>query len=117
MTRRTRTHGAKIRTAVFSAGIAAGALLGPGLAQAYPPDPETQPPSVDSGNPDDAGTPIVDANAPSDGDSLPATGNSDIAPSLMIAGAALLAGLAITGAATASSRRNQVGPKASTSSS
>lgn len=101
-TQRSARGRAKIRTAVFSAGIVAGALVGPGLAQAdYPPVPQPpKPPTIDVSGPG------VGSNVPSSGGSLPSTGNSDIAPSLMIAAGALLAGLAITGATAVSRRRH-----------
>ncbi len=108
-TRTSPARRARIGTAVLFAGLTAGALAGPGLvsAQDYPP----QPPTTEPG--DTTTTSIVVSGppeAPIDGGqqagSLPSTGNSDVAPSLMIAGAALLAGMAITGVATASRRRD-----------
>lgn len=100
---------ARIGTAVLFAGLTAGALAGPGLvsAQDYPPQPPTS-------NETTTTTSIVVSGpaapqAPIGGQqagSLPSTGNSDVTSSLMIAGAALLAGMAITGVATASRRRD-----------
>lgn len=98
---------ARIGTAVLFVGLTAGALAGPGLvsAQDYPP----QPPTSNETTTTTTSIAVSGPQAPSGGQqagSLPSTGNSDVAPSLMIAGAALLAGMAITGVATASRRRD-----------
>jgi len=100
---------------VLFAGLTAGALAGPGLthAQDYPPQPPTSNETTTT-----TSIAVSGPAAPTGGQqagSLPSTGNSDVAPSLMIAGAALLAGMAITGVATAS-RRRDANPGAPTSS-
>ena len=115
-TRTSLARRTRIGTAVLFAGFTAGALAGPGLvsAQDYPPQPPTSTTTTTSIVVSGPAAP----GAPSGGQqagSLPSTGNSDVAPSLMIAGAALLAGMAITGVATAS-RRRDTNPGTSTSS-
>ena len=112
-TRKSSGRKARLGTAVFFAGLTAGAVVGPGMANAavdddaYPPQSSTT--IVDSGDqlPPDQGVPSVEVQAAG---SLPSTGNSDVTSSLMIAGAALLAGVAVTGVAAASRRRDHTDP-------
>ena len=117
-TRKISARRAKV-TAVLFAGLTAGAIAGPGLVQAqeYPPQPpvtsETTTTTTISLVVSGPGTP--EAPVTDQAGALPSTGNSDVAPSLMIAGTALLAGLAITGAAAASRRRDHTDPGATLS--
>ena len=103
MNKRVMPLRASILTLAVSVGISVGALVGPGLVSASPYPPEPQPPYPET--PVDVLPPLPNQGGVQGAGELPRTGNSDVARTLTIATATLMAGLGITGVAMASRRR------------